>query len=54
MANKIQRWEVCFLAREIITTLEMSLGCFEGPARRVFRENFGDPVQLGRRKRSSG
>jgi hypothetical protein len=39
---------------EIMTTLEMSLGVLEGPARRVFRENFGDPDQPGSRKRSNG
>jgi hypothetical protein len=50
----IQRWEVCFLAREIMTTLEMSLGVLEGPARSAFRENLGEPVQLGNRKRSNG
>jgi hypothetical protein len=37
-----------------MTILEMSLGGREGPARRAFRENFGDPVQLGNRKRSKG
>jgi hypothetical protein len=40
--------------REIMTTLEMSLGGLEGPARSVFRANFGDPVQAGSRKRSKG
>jgi hypothetical protein len=37
-----------------MTTFEMSLGGLEGPARRTLRENFGDPVQLGKRKRSRG
>src|SRR5439155_21964589 len=50
----IQRWDCCFGCREIMTTLEMSLGGLEGPARRVFRANFGDPVQLGSRTRSIG
>jgi hypothetical protein len=39
---------------EIMTTLEMSLGDLEGPARRVLRANFGDPDQAGSRKRSNG
>jgi hypothetical protein len=43
-----------FSCRDIMTTLEMSLGGREGPARRVFRANFGDPVHPGSRKRSSG
>jgi hypothetical protein len=47
---------VCYFdfREEIMTTLEMSLGGLDGPARRVFRANFGDPVQLGNRKRSNG
>jgi hypothetical protein len=47
------RWD-CYFGRDIMTTLEMSLGGLEGPARSVFRENFGDPVQPGSRKRSNG
>src|SRR3981189_1739318 len=50
----IQRLDCCFRFRDIMTTLEMSLGGLDGPARRVFRANFGDPVQLGSRKRSIG
>ena len=37
-----------------MTTLEMSLGGLDGPGRRVFRANLGNPVQVGNRKRSFG
>jgi hypothetical protein len=48
--------DVCYFdfREEIMTTLEMSLGGLDGPARRVFRANLGDPDQLGNRKRSCG
>src|SRR5260370_34952461 len=52
--QRAQRWDCCFGCRDIMTTLELSLGGLEGPARRVFRANFGDPVQPGSRKRSNG
>src|SRR5882757_39005 len=48
------RWNGYFSCRDIMTTLEMSLGGLDGPARSVFRANFGDPVQPGSRKRSNG
>jgi hypothetical protein len=43
-----------FDCRDIMTTFEMWLGGLDGPARRVFRANFGDPVHSGNRKRSNG
>ena len=43
-----------FDCRDIMTTFEMWLGGLDGPARRVLRANFGDPVHSGKRKRSSG
>ena len=48
--------DVCYFdfREEIMTTLEMSLGGLDGPARRFLRANLGDPVQLGNRKRSNG
>ena len=46
--------ECYFACRDIMTTLEMWLGRLVGPASNAFRENLGDPVQPGSRKRSNG